>query len=290
MEYVNLQKACLRAMRNNGKEIIDKIAEYIGTNEENVMKALKPILHLWELSDEAEKPLLGIWRNIVTSQFESYAVAKIAERINGIPVWLTYKGDVFSKNNADKIIFEKIKLYGSKGRNVETKHLYATGKAGSVEAQLNVIEGKPFRDITLKEYENMLLEEYHLKLRERAGFSNENVIDLGEIFERLVNLCPDWKNCSHCDGRACKEWYYPIWMMITSKLVVFEDFDVCKDNMRELIEYSFRVAIEKGLRPNFVLLSGNKALDWYMTKPENEGGVPEQVQKIIEDIIKLKDP
>lgn len=284
MEYVELNKAVLRAMRVKTEEVVENICGYAQAAEKEVRWAMMPLIKLWEKSDESKKPIVCIWRHLATSQFESYAVLKIADKINGIPLWLTYMDDIFSKNNSEKIVFENVKLFDQKGKNVKKLHLYANRKNRSVDKQLDEIEGKPFRNIATKTENNISLVDYHLELRKRAGFKDENIIDLGEIFGKLVCLGSNWRINSHCDGRPCKDWYYPLWMIISSKLIVLEDYEVCKDEMKDLIEYSYRQALEKGLNPNFVRLNGEKALDWYMTKPEKDGGVPDAVKKIIEEI------
>ncbi len=285
MEYVEVNKAILRSINVTTEEVVKAISEYIEAREENVRKVMMPLIEIWEKSDKTNKPIVCIWRHLATSQFESYAVLKVAEKIDGIPLWLTYARDISSKNNPEKIIFEKIKIFHGKGKNVETQHLYANKKNQSIDQQLAEIEGKSFRDIAIKTGNNNIsLADCHLELRRKAGFKNENIIDLGEIFEKLVCLSSNWRINSHCDGRPCKDWYYPLWMIITSKLVVLEDFEICKDEMKDLVEYSYRQAVEKGLNPNFVRLSGNKSLDWYMIKSAKEGGVPESVIKIIEEI------
>lgn len=284
MEYVELDKAVLRATRAKKEEVVKTVCEYVEAREEDVRKAMKPLIKLWEKSDESKKPIVCIWRHLATSQFESYAVLKIANKINGIPLWLTYMDDIFSKNNSEKIVFENVKLFDQKGKNVKKLHLYANRKDKSIDKQLDEIEGKPFRNISTKTENNISLVDYHLELRKKAGFKDENIIDLGEIFEKLVYLSSNWRINSHCDCRPCKDWYYPLWMIMTSKMVVLEDFEVCKDEMKDLIECSYRQAVEKELNPNFVRLDGEKSLDWYMTKPEKDGGVPDAVKKIIEEM------
>jgi hypothetical protein len=270
MEYVDLEKAALRAKNVTTSEIISCICNYVGASEADVRIAIMPLVRLW---DHDEK-YICIWRNMTTSQFENYIVKKIAEREGGTPVFFTYHDDIFRENNSEKNVFEKNKLFYEQGKNMKTVHLCCNIKS---------YENKPLGK--MRTQCGLTLIEYHLRMRKRVGLCSENIetIDLGKIFRNLLKLSKDRMKYSHDDGRAKKEWYYPLWMIITSKLIVIEDFDVCKGEIKQLIDYSYSIAILKGLRPNFVLLRGGKAVDWYMTQSEPKG-VPNEILKATAEI------
>lgn len=273
MKYLSISEAVGQVKNVKTEDVIKTVCEYVGAGEKDVRRVMAPLIKLWEMGDATGKPLFGIWRNIATSQFEHYIVMKIAEREKAIPVYFTYTADVFISNNSEKNVFEKNKLFHGQGINMSTIHLCFNTKS---------IEGKPLRQIVTQS--GLTLVEHHRRMRKRAGLCKENIIDLGDIFRNLLNISKDKMRFSHEDGRAKKEWYYSLWMMISSKLVVFEDFEVCKSEMKELVEHSYEKAASCGLNPNFVLLKANKAVDWYMTKPEKEEGVPDPVKKMIDEI------
>lgn len=274
MKYQSIEKAVVQAGSVKVEDVIKAISDYIGSDQEDVRRVMARPIKLWETADALGKPFFSIWRNIATSQFEHYIVMKIAERERGIPVYFTYTADVFRGNNPEKSVFEKNKLFYGQGVNMSTEHLCFNIKS---------IEDRPLRKIATQS--GLTLVEYHRRMRRRVGLPDENLIDLGDMFRELLELSPDKKIFAHeKDGRAKKEWYYPLWMMISSKLVVLEDFDVCKGEMKELVDSSYEKAISYGLNPNFVLLRATKAVDWYMTKSEKEGGVPDQVIFMIDGI------
>lgn len=274
MKYLSIKKAVVQAGSVKTEDVIKAISDYIGSDQEDVRRVMARIIKLWETADALDKSLFGIWRNIATSQFEHYIVMKIAEREEAIPVYFTYTADIFRANNPEKSVFEKNKLFYGQGINMSTEHLCFNIKS---------IEDRPLRKIMAQN--GLTLVEYHRRMRKRIGLPDKNLIDLGDVFKDLLELSPDKKIFAHeKDGRAKKEWYYPLWMIISSKLVVLEDFDVCKGEMKELVDSSYEKAISYGLNPNFVLLRATKAVDWYMTKSEKEGGVPDSVRKMVDEI------
>ncbi len=267
MEYVSLVKAGLRAKNVPIAEVISAVCDYIGASKADVVKAMAPVIRLLGQN----KKYFCIWRNLTTSQFENYILMKIAEREGGEAVYFTYHDDIFRENNPEKNVFEKNKLFYEQGANMKTIHLCYSLKNKENRA-LNKISTQS----------GLTLVEYHRRMRKKVGLSNGNIIDLGTIFRELVNLSKDRTKYAHNDGRAKKEWYYPLWMMIASKLIVIEDFDICKGEMKQLIDHSYNIATSRGLRPNFVQLKG-KAVDWYMTQPEPKG-VPNEIRKAIDEI------
>lgn len=274
MKYELLNDAIKRTKNVKSETIIDAIAEYVGADKKDVENVIFPVLELWKESERADKPVVCIWRNLATSQFESWIVKHVAGRIGGIPAWFTYTQDVFMKDNPEKIIFEKVRMYMEKGKNVR-KPIHLCEK-------LEAIEGIPFDQIQVIDGKSLV--DFHLEMREAAGFPMGNIIDLGSIFKKLLHLSPEKEKYINGYSRAKKEWYYPIWMYLSAKLVVLEDYEICKGGMKELVESSYDESVAKGLTSNFVRLKAIKAVDWYMTRHEPEG-VPPEIKKIAEEII-----
>jgi hypothetical protein len=277
MKYVTSQEAIIRAELTKTEKIISGISEYVGARRDDVRPILSPIQRLLEKSEKENKPIFCIWRHIANAQFESWMVKEIAEKINGIPIWFTFKEDLFVKNNPEKIIFLEIERFIKKGLDIEKLNLYRS---------LRSIKGKPFSEINT-EIDGKSLIDYHLGLRKEAGFPADYIIDLGQIFRELFYLSSKSiiEKFSNGSGMPKKEWYYPILMILSSKLIFLEDFEVCDSEMKKLVDESYAQAVKMGFDPNFVRLKAEKFLDRYMTKPAPQG-VPKEIEKIIEEMIK----